>query len=58
MGSRASGSRVVLAPAKTHAIDLAGLAPGEYLCEVNVFDADNWQTTDDREGEFYAVRVT
>jgi len=54
---RAAGSRVTLTPAKTHAIDLAGLAPGEYPCEVNVFNADNWSSTDDREGEFYAVRV-
>ena len=54
---RAIGSRVTLTPAKTHTLDLAGLATGEYLCEVNVFNADNWQATDDREGEFYAVRV-
>ena len=48
----------MLTPDKTHAIDLGDLTPGEYLCEVNVFDAENWQTTDDREGEFYEVRLT
>jgi subtilisin family serine protease len=54
---RATGSRVTLVPAKTHTLDLAGLAAGKYLCEVNVFSADNWSSTDDREGQFYAVTV-
>jgi subtilisin family serine protease len=54
---RASGSRADLSLGAQHALDLAGLPAGTYLCEILSFSADDWWTLDDDGGEHYEVVV-
>lgn len=56
---RASGSRVSLVPGLRHSIDLQGLPPATYHCELIAFttDPEEWQTIDDRDGRHFAVNV-
>jgi len=56
---RAIGSRVDLTVGLRHSINLQGLAPATYHCEILAFTPalEEWQTLDDRQGEHYAVTV-
>lgn len=56
---RAVGSRVSLTVGVRHSIDLQGLAPATYHCEIIAFtpDPEEWQTLDDNQGQHFAVTV-
>ena len=52
-------ARSSLAPGGQHAIDLRGLPPGTYFCEILAFavTAEQWETIDDNLGRQYVVVV-
>src|SRR6185312_4779612 len=56
---RALGSRVSLTVGLHHSINLQGLTPATYHCEILAFTPapEEWQTLDDRQGDHYAVIV-
>lgn len=56
---RATGSRTSLTPGTQHTIDLQGLPPGSYFCELLAFatTAEQWQTLDDNQGQQFVVVV-
>jgi subtilisin family serine protease len=55
---KASGSRADLTLATQRSLDLAGLPPGTYHCEVLAFTAEEWWTLEDAAGSHYPVVVT
>ncbi len=56
---RSIGSRVTLTVGVRHSIDLQGLPPAKYHCEILAFtpDPEEWQTLDDDQGRHYSVTV-
>jgi subtilisin family serine protease len=56
---RATGSRASLTPGTQHAINLKGLPPGTYHCEILAFTSgpEEWQTVEDNQGQHFAVTV-
>jgi len=56
---RATGSRVSLTLGLHHTINLEGLPPATYHCEILAFTPapEEWQTLDDRQGQHYAITV-
>ena len=54
---RASGSRVSLALATEHTLELDDLAPGLYFFEVLVFDEENFWSEDDLDGNLHTMLV-
>jgi len=56
---RAMGSRASLTPGMQHEIDLAGLPPATYHCEIISFTPgpEEWQTVEDNRGQHFAVTV-
>lgn len=56
---RATGSQASLTPGVQHEIDLAGLPPATYHCEIIAFAAvpEEWQTVEDNQGQHFTVTV-
>lgn len=56
---RATGSRVSLTAGLQHTIDLQGLTPATYHCEIIAFTPapEEWQTLDDNQGQHFVVTV-
>lgn len=56
---RAMGSRATLSVGLHHMIDLQGLSPSNYHCEIVAFSAasEEWQTIDDNLGNHFSVAV-
>ena len=52
------GSQVNLKLQTDHELTLIGLSAGTYYCEILAFSQDNWQTTEDKDGEFYEVEIS
>lgn len=57
--SRATGSRASLTPGGQHAVDLQGLPPSTYFCEILAFAAipEQWEAINDNQGQQYVVVV-
>jgi len=56
---RTVGSQASLTPGVQHEIDLAGLPPATYHCEIIAFTTglEEWQTVEDNEGQHFTVTV-
>jgi subtilisin family serine protease len=56
---RAAGSRASLTSGVQHTIDLQGLPPATYYCEILAFTPapEQWQTVEDNQGQHFAVTV-
>jgi hypothetical protein len=56
---RAVGSRASLVLGVQHAIDLQGLPPATYHCEILAFTPgpEEWQTVEDNQGQHFTVTV-
>jgi subtilisin family serine protease len=51
------GSQADFARSTNHTMDLSGLDPGTYYCEILAFTEDNLSFTDDNEGSFYELTI-
>jgi subtilisin family serine protease len=51
------GSQADFTRGTNHTMDLSGLEPGTYYCEILAYTEDNLSSTDDNDGSFYELTI-